>query len=93
MCRELVRFTQGFSDVQGKKIVYFILRSKVPIGQKVTCMLFVFTNKPAKSDPERVRLCVGGDKLEYNGNFCTPTADLTKVKVHLNRMILTKNSF
>ena len=55
-------------------------------------MTIVCTHKPSNSDTERVRLCVGGDRLEYNGNIRTPTADLTTVKLLLNSAISTKNA-
>ena len=55
-------------------------------------MTIVCTHKPSKSNPERVRLCVGGDRLEYDGNIRTPTADLTTVKILLNSTISTKEA-
>ena len=55
-------------------------------------MTIVCTHKPTKSNTERVGLFVGGDRLEYNGNIRTPTADLTTVKLLLNSTISTKNA-
>ena len=52
-------------------------------------MRIVCVYKPTKSDPERVRLCAGGDQLTYLGDTSTLTVDLTTVKVHVNSVILT----
>ena len=52
-------------------------------------MRIVCDHKPHKSDPIRVRLCVGGDRLEFDGPLRTPTADLTTVKVYINSTIST----
>ena len=65
---------------------------KVTAGRKVTYMTIVCTHKPSKSDPERVRLCVGGDMLEYHGNIRTLKADLTTVKILINSTISTKSA-
>ena len=64
MCRELGRLSQGYGNTIGTNTIFFIPRSKVPADRKVTYMTIVCTHKPTKSDPERVRLCVGGDILE-----------------------------
>lgn len=91
MCRELGRLSQGFGETKGTSTIFFIPREKVPSGQKVTYMTIVCTEKPSKSDSERVRLCVGGDRLEFDGNIRTPTADLTTVKILRNSTIATKD--
>ena len=92
MCRELGQLSQGFVETKGTSTIFFIPRSKVPAGRKVTYMTIVCTEKPSKSDSERVRLCVGGDRLEFDGNIITPTADLTTVKILLNSTISTKDA-
>ena len=43
--------------------------------------------KPLKSDPHRVRLTVGGDKLEYLDDAAFPAASLLKTKLLLNNTI------
>ena len=45
-------------------------------------MRIVCTYRPKKSDTHRVRLCVGGDRLVYDGPLQTPTAELPTVKMH-----------
>ena len=44
---------------------------------------------PEKSDPYRTRLTVGGDRVNYPGDFITPTVILTTVKLLLNRIVST----
>ena len=92
MCRELGRLSQDFLNTKGTNTVFFTPRSKVPKKNKVTYMTIVCTHKPSKSDSESVRLCVGGDRLEYDSNIRTPTADMTTVKLLLNSAISTKNA-
>ena len=46
--------------------------------------------RPEKSDPNRVRLTVGGDHINYPGDCGTPTADMLAVKLLLNSAISTK---
>ena len=48
--------------------------------------------RPEKSDPNRVRLTVGGDHINYPGNCGTPTADMLTVKMLLNSIISTKGA-
>ena len=47
---------------------------------------------PEKSDPNRVRLTVGGDRINYPSDYVTPTADMLTLKLLLNRVISTKGA-
>ena len=76
MCKELGRLAQGFSDNVGKNNLFFIKRIQVPTQEQVTYLSIVCTYRPQKSDPNRVRLVAGGDRLDYDGPIRTPTADL-----------------
>jgi hypothetical protein len=40
----------------------------------------------------RVRLKVGGDKLDYNGETATSTADITTFKILINSTLSTKDA-
>ena len=51
----------------------------------VTYAKFVCELKPNKAEIHRTRLTVGGDKVHYPGDVGTPTADLTLIKIHVNR--------
>ena len=50
----------------------------------------VVNYRPKKSDPNRVRLTVGGDRINYPGNCGTPISDMLKVKLLENSVISTK---
>ena len=92
MCKELGRLSQGYGKTAGTNTIFFIKRSQVPKGEKVTYFSIVCTHRPQKADPNRVRLVAGGDKLLYDGPIRTPTADLITCKIHLNRVISTKGA-
>ncbi len=48
--------------------------------------------KPNKTEQERTRLTVGGDKINYPGNCATPTGNLTLFKIMLNSVISTRGA-
>ena len=58
------------------------------------CNIWPHSDKlsPQNSDPNRVRLTVGGDCINYPGDCSTPTADMLTVKLMLNSVISTKGS-
>jgi hypothetical protein len=43
-------------------------------------------------EKERVRLTVGGDRLDYSGDVATSTADITTLKILINSTISTKDA-
>ena len=43
--------------------------------------------RPLKTDPFRVRITVGGDKLPFHGDAGSPATELTKTKILLNSVI------
>ena len=47
---------------------------------------------PQKSDPNRVRFTVGGNRINYPDNCGTPTTDMLAVKLLLNSVISTKGA-
>jgi hypothetical protein len=48
--------------------------------------------KPHKKEKERVRLTVGGDRLDYSGNVTTSTADITTFKILINSTLYTADA-
>ena len=89
MCKELGRLAQGFEDTEGTNTIKFITKDQVPKGRDITYFSIVCAYKPHKEDKARVRLCVGGGRLSYDGETCTKTADLTTVKLHIKSTIST----
>ena len=62
-------------------------RSKDTIYGKFVCSV-----RPQKAEPDRTRLTVGGNCINYPGEVGTPTADMLLVKYMLNTVISTMNA-
>ena len=77
--------------VNGTDTIFLINKADilVDLWKDVTYGRIVFSYRPEKSDPNRTRLTVGGDRVNYNGDCGTPTADLLTVKLFLNSTIST----
>ena len=73
----------------GTNTIFFMHPSKIPKNKKVTYCRIVSTIRPLKSEVHRVRVTVGGDRLDYDGNTSAVPAQLSTVKVHLNSTIST----
>ena len=52
----------------------------------------VCADRPEKVNPRRVRITIGGDRIDYPGNTSTNTADMTTVKTLINSTISTKRA-
>ena len=92
---EFGRLAQGVgSRIKETNTIFFVNKTDVPADRRkdVTYGKFVCEYKPNKTEKERTRFTVGGDKINYPGDCSTPTGDLTLVKVHLNSVISTKNA-
>jgi hypothetical protein len=48
--------------------------------------------KPRKTEKERGRLTVAGDRLDYSGNVATSTADITTFKILINSTLFTEDA-
>ena len=59
----------------------------VPQGRDVTYATFVLDYCPLKSEPYRVRITVGGDKLSYPFDSGSPAANMVETKLLLNSVI------
>ena len=79
---ELGRLAQGIGDVKGDDVLEFIAFDKVPNHKKVAYANMVCNYRPLKSDPFRVRLTVGGDRLEYLLDATLPAASLSETKYY-----------
>ena len=93
--KELGRLAQGLPGiVTGTDTIAFIQRSHVPHDRwtDVTYGRIVANFRPEKEDPYRIRLTVGGNRINYPGDCGTPTADMITVKILLNSVISTLNA-
>eukprot|EP00804_Cyclotella_cryptica_P003844 CCRYP_020450-RA/>CCRYP_020450-RA protein AED:0.40 eAED:0.37 QI:0/0/0/0.66/0/0/3/0/180 len=79
--KELRHLAQGLPGiVKGTDTIVFIQKNKCPSG-------------PLEGrDPYRIRLTVGGNRINFPGDCGTPTEDMIIVKILLNSVISTKNA-
>jgi len=85
---ELGRLANGVGErIKGTKTIKFITKSMVPKGRKVTYGRIVVDYRPTKSEPNRTRLAVGGDRIDYPGVVCTDTANMLTAKLLLNSVV------
>ena len=93
MTDEFGRLCQGHQNMPtGTDTMFFIPYSKVPRHKKPTYVRTVAAYRPEKVNPRRIRITAGGDRIIYDGNVSTKTADLATVKIHLNSIISTQNA-
>ena len=88
LSNEWGRLAQGNENgVKGTDTIEFIPQQQVPTNAKVTYASFVCDHRPLKPEPFRVRIVVGGDKLEYQFDAGSPAASLLETKLLLNSTI------
>ena len=89
MCHELGRLFQGYKEIKGTDTCKFIHRHEMPKDRTATYVRIVVADRPRKAEPRRVRVTVGGDKVDYPGEVSTKTTDIITAKVLLNKVIST----
>ena len=92
MCKELGRLAQGYGETEGTNTVFFMTHEeikRIPKDRTVTYTRIVVDYRPQKDDPNRVRITVGGNLIEYPGELTTRTADLITSKILWNRVLST----
>ena len=67
--------------------MFFIPRHKVPAGEKITYANFIYDIRPLKTETHRVRMTVGGDRLDYEEDPSSPAVSLLDTKIMLNSVI------
>ena len=65
----------------------FIQKHEVPYNKKFTYAQLVCDYRPQKEENERIRITVGGDRLDYQVELSTKTAGLKTIKLPLNSVI------
>jgi hypothetical protein len=63
-----------------------------PEDRNITYGKIVWDYKPHNQVKERVRLTIGGDRLDYAGEVATSTADITTFKIIINSTLSTKDA-
>jgi hypothetical protein len=64
----------------------------IPKDRKITYVKIFCDYNAHKRDKERVRLTVGGDRLDYSGDMATSTADITTFKILINSTLSTTDA-
>ena len=59
----------------------------MPNDKKVTHATMVSNNRTLKEEKFRLRIKVGGDRLSYHLDACSPADDVPETKIMLNSMI------
>lgn len=88
---EIHRLAQGHNEIHGTNTIFFVPRSVLPENCKPAYITVVCAYRPEKEVAERIRWCVGGDKIEYSGDVSTKTAALETAKLLINSVISTPN--
>jgi hypothetical protein len=89
---ECGRLFQGIHDIPGTDTCFFIKLTNIPKDRKITNGKIVCDYKPHKTEKKRVRLTVGGDKLDYSGDVATSTADIATFKILINSTLSTEDA-
>jgi hypothetical protein len=89
---ECGRLFQGIQGISGTNTYFFIKRTYIPKDRKITYGKIVCDYKPHKKEKERVRLTVGGDRLNYSGDVSTTTAGITTFKILINSTLSAKDA-
>jgi hypothetical protein len=89
---ECGRLFQGIRDIPGTDTCSFIKLKNIPKDRKITYSKIVCDYKPHKKEKERVRLTVGGDRLDYSSDVATSTADITTFKILINNTLSTEDA-
>jgi hypothetical protein len=89
---ECGRLFQGIRDIPGTDTCFFTTLKNISNDRNITYGKIVCDYKPHKQEKERVRLAVGGDKLDYAGDVATSTADITTFKILINSTLSTKDA-
>jgi hypothetical protein len=85
------RLFQGIRDTPGTNICFFVELTNIPKDRKIMYGKIVCDYKPHKKEKERVRLTVGGDRLDYSGDVET-SADITTFNILINSTLSTKGA-
>jgi hypothetical protein len=93
--KEVGRLAQGLDGVvKGTDTFFFKAYEEIPKERRkdVTYARICCNFRPEKEDPHRVRITVGGDRINYPHDVGTPTADMLLVKLLFNSVISTKGA-
>ena len=95
--KELGALAQGdnLTGAAGTNTIFFLNHSdiqNIPSDRTITYARVVIDYCPQKEDPNRVRIKVGGNLINYPGELTTRTTDLVTLKILWNSVISTPNA-
>ena len=73
--------------VKGTGTIVPVRRTNIPHGRKATYANFVCAIRSQKDETHHVRICAGGDKVDYPGDPSSPAVSITNAKLHINSTI------
>ena len=88
-------FARLWGNEKGTDTVKFLTHQEIadiPVDRTVTYARIVVDYREQKADPNRVRITVGGNLIDYPGELTTRTADLTTTKLMWNSVISTPDA-
>jgi hypothetical protein len=89
---EVGRIFQVIRNVPGTNTCFFVELKNIPKDRQITYGKIVCDYKPHKKEKERVRITVGGNRLDCSGDAATSTADITTFKILINSTLSTKDN-
>jgi hypothetical protein len=90
--RPLLYVHPTISITQGTNTCFFFELSNIPKDRKITYGKLVGDHKPNKAEKKRVRLTVGGNRLDCTSELATSTADITTFKILINSTFSTEDA-
>ena len=87
MSNKLGRLSNGYNNIKGTNTIDFVKKSTIPKHKKITYANMVCDHQPLKTEKYRVRLTIGGDKLDCTFDTASPAASLLETKLLLNSVI------
>jgi hypothetical protein len=96
MSKEIHRLAQGKAGITtGTDTIFFLSHSElktIPSNRTVTYTRIVVNHRPHKDGPNRVRITVGGNLINYPFELTTRTTDMISSKILWNSTISTKDA-
>ena len=88
---EVARLAQGcgLGMPAGTNTIFFIEHKLKPKHKKATYLCMTTIGRSNKEEMKQVWWILGEDRIEYDGDLATLTANLTTVKCHINSVIST----
>ena len=80
------------TNVLGTKTMKPVTLHQIPKDCKITYGTMVCDYRPLKSEPNRCRLVVGGDRHTHENEMAVPAANLLEAKIIFNSTISTPNA-